>query len=187
MPRPGPEHLLATDEVDTSPVASLEPGNLLVSLVSIVHWADSPLFRKGLMEAIGFPAGEVSMFLVVNQLAYRGAMRPTDIADALGMGRPNVSRVAARLAGERLVVRMADPHDERGVLLALSDRGRVYGRRIIAVLERRIDILLGGWDEEDAASLRSLLARFVQAMVPPDGRDLAAELMLPVVGPHAAL
>lgn len=66
------------------------------------------------MKAIAFPVDDVSMFLVVNQLAYRGALRPTDIADALGLGRPNISRVAARLADERLIVRVADPGDERG-------------------------------------------------------------------------
>jgi DNA-binding MarR family transcriptional regulator len=128
--------------------------------------------RHELMDVIEFPIDDVSAFLTLNQLVYRGATRPTDIADALGIGRPNVSRIAARLVAEGLIVRIADPQDERGILLALSERGRVYAERIVAIAAGRVQWVLSTWNPADAAQLTALFARFAASSIRGDAPDL---------------
>lgn len=172
MPRPGPERLTPAEEVDCSPLVSSDPQDLLVNLEAMVRWADSARMRRELMDVIDFPLDDVSAFLTLNQLVYRGATRPTDIADALGIGRPNVSRIAARLVAEDLIVRVADPQDERGILLALSDRGRVYGERIHAIAIGRIQWVLSTWAPADAGQLTALFARFAASTIEGEAPDL---------------
>ena len=172
MPRPGPERLTPVEEVDCSPLVSSDPQDLLVNLEAMVRWADSARMRRELMDVIDFPLDDVSAFLTLNQLVYRGASRPTDIADALGIGRPNVSRIAARLVAEGLIVRVADPQDERGILLALSDRGRVYAERILAIAIGRIQWVLSTWKPTDAVRLTALFARFAASTIEGEAPEL---------------
>lgn len=172
MPRPGPDHLTPADEVDCLPLVSNDPEDLLVNLEAMVRWADSARMRREIMAAIDFPIDDVSAFLTLNQLVYRGATRPTDIADALGIGRPNVSRIAQRLVEEGLIVRVADPQDERGILLALSADGRVYAQRIAAIAEGRVRAALRTWTPAEAAQLSALFARFVRSTLADDEQDL---------------
>lgn len=114
----------------------------------------------------------MAALLTLNQLVYRGATRPTDIADALGTGRPNVSRIAARLVAEGLIVRVADPQDERGILLALSDRGRVYAERILAIAAGRVQWVLSAWNPADVERLTDLLARCTASSVRGGAPDI---------------
>lgn len=172
MPRPGPERLTPADAVDCAPLVSSDPLDLLVNLEAMVRWADSARMRHELMEAIEFPIDDVSAFLTLNQLVYRGATRPTDIADALGIGRPNVSRIAARLVAEGLIVRVADPQDERGILLALSDQGRVYAQRILEIAAGRVQWVLSTWKPADSERLRVLFARFAASSIQGDAPDV---------------
>ena len=172
MPRPGPERLTPADEVDCAPLVSSDPRDLLVNLEAMIRWADSATHRRELMAAVDFPLDDVSAFLTLNQLVYRGATRPTDIADALGIGRPNVSRIASRLVQAGLIVRIADPHDERGILLALSVRGRVYAERIMAIASGRTQWVLAAWSQADADEFKALFARFVASTVQGSSPDL---------------
>ncbi len=172
MPRPGPERLTPAAEVDCSPLVSRDPQDLLVNLEAMVRWADSARRRRELMAAIEFPIDDVAAFLTLNQLVYRGATRPTDIADALGIGRPNVSRIASRLVAEGLIVRVADPQDERGILLALSAEGRVYAERIHAIAIGRIHAVLASWTPADVKTLTALFARFAASTISADTPDL---------------
>jgi DNA-binding MarR family transcriptional regulator len=172
VPRPGPERLTPASEVDCSPLVSADPHDLVVNLEAMIRWADSATHRRQLMAAVEFPLDDVSAFLTLNQLVYHGATRPTDIADALGIGRPNVSRIAARLVEEDLIVRVADPQDERGILLALSERGRVYAERILAIASGRTQWVLSTWSAAEAAQLAALFARFAASTIAGETPDL---------------
>ncbi|WP_431277951.1 MarR family winged helix-turn-helix transcriptional regulator [Leifsonia poae] len=144
---------------DLSPVIDADPLDLRVSLSSIVHWADSYEVRRRLMDAIDFPVDDMAMFLVVNQLSYRGAMRPSDLALMLGTGRANLTKIAHRLTDEGLVVRVPAPGDDRGVLIALTPAGRQLGERIMATNLRTFASAFAAWSEEDLATLKRMLAR----------------------------
>ncbi|MEV0381655.1 MarR family transcriptional regulator [Nonomuraea sp. NPDC050643] len=155
-------HDVSHQDADLSPVIAPDLLDPRVSLSSIIHWADSHAVRLDLMTAVEFPVNDVPMFLVVNQLSYRGAMRPSDLALALGTGRANLTKIAHRLTDAGLIVRVPEPSDERGVLLALTPLGREIGERIMERVQRNVESALADWSDEDVTTLRRLLARLAR-------------------------
>jgi len=161
QPEPVEAPLLG-DAVDLSPVLDPDPLDLRVSLASIVHWADSHELRVRLMKDVDFPVDDLSMFLTVNQLSYRGAMRPTDLALILGTGKANMSKIARRLEDAGLVVRVPTTDDERSVLLTLTATGREIGERIMRQAQATLDAALADWRPEEIQVLREMLARLAR-------------------------
>lgn len=146
---------------DLSPVLAPDPLDLRVSLSSLVHWADSYEQRRAVMSAVDFPVDDMAMFLTVNQLGYRGATRPSDLATILGTGRANMSKIANRLGEAGLTVRVPDPADDRSVLLALTPAGRAVGERIMEYASTSLAAALLHWSAEDVETLRRVAARLV--------------------------
>jgi DNA-binding MarR family transcriptional regulator len=144
---------------DLSPVIRPEPDDLRVSITSIVHRADSTPVRQRVMAEVAFPYDDMGMFLVVNQLAYNGAMRPADLVGVLGGTATNMSKIVRRLVEAGLVVRVAAPDDDRGVLVALTEAGRQIGERIVARAGSGVAHSLADWSREDVETLKRLLAR----------------------------
>jgi DNA-binding MarR family transcriptional regulator len=140
-----------------------DPLDLRLSVTSMVHWADSREVRLQVMHAVGFPFDDVPMFLVVNQLAYRGALRPTDLSSVLGTTKANISKIVRRLEAQGLVGRVDSPYDERSVLVALTPAGREIGLRIIAGAAEKFNENLATWTPDDIETFRRLLARFTRA------------------------
>lgn len=148
---------------DLRPVIEPEPDDLRVSITSIVHWADSTPLRRHVMAAIDFPHDDMGMFLVVNQLTYNGAMGPAELVQVLGATPTNMSKIVGRLVEAGLVVRVAAPDDDRGVLVALTDAGREIGRRIVDRAGDNVAATLADWSAGDITTLKRLLARLAQA------------------------
>ena len=84
-------------DVDRSPLIAPDPLDPRLSLAAVVHLVDSHDVRRRFMKAVQFPTDDMSMFLIVNQLTYRGALRPSDLATILGTGRSNLAKIARRL------------------------------------------------------------------------------------------
>lgn len=147
---------------DLSPVIGDDPLDLRLSLASIVHWADSTGVRRDVMAKVEFPIDDMGMFLVVNQLSYNGAMRPVDLSLALGMTPTNMSKIVGRLVQAGLALRVAAPDDDRGVLVALSDQGRLIGERIMATAETNMRTLLADWSPAEVEELRRMMARLAR-------------------------
>ncbi|WP_170285589.1 MarR family winged helix-turn-helix transcriptional regulator [Microbacterium rhizomatis] len=156
---------LEAGAVDLSAVIEQDPLDLRISVSSIVHWADSHEVRRRVMAAVDFPIDDMAMFLVVNQLSYRGAMRPSELASALGTGRANLTKITHRLHDAGLVVRVAAPGDDRGVLVALTPTGREIGARIMNNAGSTFRAALAQWDPADVDTLRRLLARLAEETV----------------------
>lgn len=152
-------HLNEEATADLLPVLAPDPLDLRMSVSSIVHWADSHDVRRRIMAAVEFPTDDMAMFLVVNQLSYRGAMRPSDLASALGTGRANVTKITNRLSEAGLVVRVPTPGDERSVLVVLTVTGRMIGERIMEHARGTFETALAHWSSPDLDALQRLLAR----------------------------
>jgi DNA-binding MarR family transcriptional regulator len=80
--------------------------------------------------------GEVSLpqYRALVVLASRGAQRPVDLADALGVDPSTATRLCDRLVDKRLISRRRQSADRREVRLDLAERGR---RLVDAVTDRR--------------------------------------------------
>jgi DNA-binding MarR family transcriptional regulator len=152
-------------EVDLAPVVPPDPLDLRNSVTAIVHWADSNVLRLRVMRAVRFPVDDLPMFLVLTQLVYRGALRPSDLAATLGMTPPNISKIARRLEEAGLTVRVPAPGDDRSVLVAMTPAGREVGERIAEAAARSHETALAGWAPDEVEALRRVLAKFARQAI----------------------
>lgn len=133
------------------------------AMQAIVTWAASGPRREDLLSRSRFPLeGDMLAFLVVNQLAYRGATRPTELADAVHTGRSNLSKVVRRLEEAGLAGRMTNPEDGRETMIALTHDGRAVAARIVAASEVDFAGALADWGDADRERFEDLLIRLVR-------------------------
>ncbi|MFT4030115.1 MAG: MarR family transcriptional regulator [Protaetiibacter sp.] len=143
------------------------------AMQAIVTWGTSSAFRERLLRESSFPIpGDLPAFLLVNQLVYRGAARPTDLADAIQTGRSNVSKIVRRLEAAGLVERAPDPRDERGVIVLLTEEGRKAGTRIVDTALASFGGALDGWTEDEFRQLERLLVKLARSLDALPGHPL---------------
>ncbi|WP_332642642.1 MarR family winged helix-turn-helix transcriptional regulator [Aeromicrobium sp.] len=97
-------------------------------------------------------------------LKCRGAMRLSDIADAMKLDASTVSRHVQQLGDREFIERGPDPVDGRASLIRLTEAGRV-GLKFS--FEQRRAILaeaLADWNDEDREQLRIQLSRLATAL-----------------------
>ncbi len=137
--------------------------NARAAMQAVVTWASSATRREDLLDRSEFPlSGDMLAFLVMNQLAYRGVARPTELADAAHTGRSNLSKVVRRLEAAGLVGRMANPADGRETMIGMTSEGREVARRIVAASDMDLAGALADWSEDDRVRFEALLVRLVR-------------------------
>lgn len=148
-----------------SAFAALIPGDTLpAALASFAVWANSTTNRLEVMRDVAFPlAGDMAAFLLLNQLIYRGAARPTDLADAVEVSTSHVSKVVGRLEDAGLVQRAPDPTDQRAVVVGLTDDGREIGKRLLTRIDAYYDELFSGWSASDREELSRLVIKLAHS------------------------
>ncbi|THJ64895.1 MarR family transcriptional regulator [Arthrobacter echini] len=94
-----------------------------------------------------------------------GAMRLTDIAASIGVGKPSVSRQIAMLEQLGLVQKEADPLDGRAQSISLTDAG---SRQLLAAQTARKQAfreLMEDWEVEDLTCLGTLIAQLNETYI----------------------
>ena len=135
--------------------------DLSKALQALVTSMNSTAVREWILVQSNFPLADMPAFLIVNQLIYRGTARPTDMADAIGTGRSNVSKIVRRLEVTGLVGRMPDPDDGRYSVIGLTRQGREIADRIVAVTNGAYELIFDDWDDADFDQLETLVVRLV--------------------------
>lgn len=110
------------------------------------------------------PDLDASAYPLLVRIAQVPGIRPSELADAFGIGRATTSRQVARLVDLGLVTRSIDPNDCRGQSLRLTEDGRA---RLIDARDRRrrwFTKILADWPEDDVANLAGLLELFAEAV-----------------------
>jgi DNA-binding MarR family transcriptional regulator len=97
---------------------------------------------------------------VVYILAVQGARSPGQLADDLGTGRSNTSKILARLVEAGLVVRTSDPNDGRGARICLTDAGRDLADRLLAFVDRMMAELIADWPDRRVDRFAADLSEF---------------------------
>ncbi|QLD12755.1 MarR family winged helix-turn-helix transcriptional regulator [Microbacterium oleivorans] len=161
MPRPDQLKLDPIDGADLSALSGAEPDGLIGLIESVIRLANSGHVRQTLMRLSGFPAEDIPAFLALNQLVLHGALRPTDLAEQLDTGRSNATKIVERLQAMDLVLRLPDPEDARGVLVALSPHGRAIGRRLVDTNQSMLDRLSADWHPDDIPTFQRLLRQLI--------------------------
>ncbi|NYD43591.1 MarR family winged helix-turn-helix transcriptional regulator [Nocardioides panaciterrulae] len=120
-----------------------------------------------------------SRYTALATLAKRGALRAGDLAEAMGIARPTMSRLADALVESGWVTRAPDPEDGRASLLTLSDAGRELLERLRreATADLHADIAALSEAERDA------LATALPALTTLAERQLGRARTGPAGGP----
>lgn len=157
-----------------APLIGADGPDLQTAVYDIVTWATSEALRTRLMQASDFPLGhDLPAFRLLTQLVYRGAARPTDMADAIETSRSNVTRIGRRLEDAGLVARRPDRTDDRAVVLGLTEEGRRVGQRILAAGQELFAPVLGNWADEEVGALQRLLLELARRLGATAERDQA--------------
>lgn len=164
-----------TSSADVEPLVTEQAAGLRVALHALVTWSTSKSSRERLMVESDFPLrGDLPAFLLVNHLLFRGAVRPSEIADAIQTGPSNVSKIVRRLEGAGIVRRVPDPRDDRAVVVALTTPGRSVARRISEAIDRANAPATDGWTSEEFAALEELMLKLVRSLDALPGAPLSA-------------
>ncbi|MHA7270050.1 MarR family winged helix-turn-helix transcriptional regulator [Arthrobacter sp. HLT1-20] len=105
------------------------------------------------------PDMEPAAYGLLSVLLHQGAMRLTELAKCIGVGKPSVSRQVTFLQGLGLVQKENDPGDGRAQLIDLTEPGR---ERLLLVQGRRQALFharLSHWDEAELGALATSLAK----------------------------
>lgn len=86
-----------------------------------------------------------------------GPARLTELALAEGVSQPSMTALIARLSGQGLVARAADPTDGRAVVLTLTDAGADLLARRRAQRATRLAGPLAHLDDDDVARIATAL------------------------------
>ena len=89
-----------------------------------------------------------------------------EIADGLELTAPTVSVAVRRLENAGLLERQADPTDRRSVRISTTAQGQVLHERALEFRLEKMQHLLSGLTEEEAASLLALIEKAIDAAVP---------------------
>jgi DNA-binding MarR family transcriptional regulator len=87
------------------------------------------------------------------------AIRPSDLAAAVGLDLSTISRRLTRLDGHGYLLRETDPDDARASRVRLSAEGKNVLTDVLANRATVLHDALAGWDEPARAELAALLRR----------------------------
>lgn len=135
--------------------------DLMASLGALLNLWDSPNFHLEVPTHDGQPLDEPS-HRMVRHLSFRGPMRPSALADELGTGRSNISKIIKRLEQEGLAARETDPDDSRATRVHLTPEGLVVAQRFYDLGDQLAAQVLEDWDPDDVALYVRLTERFTR-------------------------
>jgi DNA-binding MarR family transcriptional regulator len=118
--------------------------------------------------AAGVPLDRAAV-VVMRHLALAGPLRAGELADALGVEAPHVSRQVHKLQQAGYVERVADPGDLRARLVELTPAGEAAALRVASEARRGIEEALAGWQPGDLGQLATLLRRMLDDFVNHSG------------------
>jgi DNA-binding MarR family transcriptional regulator len=127
--------------------------------------------NEAITTAAGVPLDRAAV-VVLRFLAEAGPMRPGELADALDVEAPHVTRQVQRLHQAGYASRAPDPGDHRAQLIELTSAGEAASGRIAAQARQGIGAALAHWQPADLHRLATLLPRMLDDFVAHSGGEL---------------
>jgi DNA-binding MarR family transcriptional regulator len=105
----------------------------------------------------------VAEWVLLRTLYGRDPMAPSRVAEAMGMTRGAVTKLADRLIAKHLVLRAASPDDGRAQTLALTPKGAKLVPLLAELADRNDAEFFGVLSPSERQALEHLLRRLVAA------------------------
>jgi MarR family transcriptional regulator for hemolysin len=113
-------------------------------------------------DALAEVGGSMPMWFILTNLHGDEWRTQHDLARALHIEGPTLTRHLDGLEEDGLVVRRRDPSDRRAVSVELTDAGRTKHAEMLRAVQSFNRRLLAGFDAEEIEELRALLSRLEQ-------------------------
>lgn len=129
----------------------------------------------GLVRAIGrgqAKAVNPELVAVLELLAERGPMSPSDLADAIPAPRSSISRRLRTLAEAGLVGVEQDDSDARSYSAVLTERGHDHLQRLADEGLEVFAAMVTDWTDEEVRAYAAATRRLAAATPPPTASDL---------------
>lgn len=110
-------------------------------------------------DALAEVGGSMPMWFILTQLKGEEWRTQHELARALRIEGPTLTRHLDGLEAEGLVVRRRDTHDRRAVSVELTDPGRAKHADMVRAVQAFNRRLLAGLNEAEIETLRVLLAK----------------------------
>ena len=140
------------------PLAAVEHG-----LMRVIRQATRPAMDRWLA-TVGGVSLDRADYVALARIEETEPVRPTELAEVLGVDISTVSRQVRDLVQSSLVDRGSDPDDQRACRLRLTDEGRAVLNRLRAARQERVRRLLEDWSDADRALLARLMTRLADDM-----------------------
>lgn len=96
-------------------------------------------------------------WVLMRTLYDKDPIPPSRVANEMGMTRGAITKLADRLVGKSMIVRMADAEDGRGQTLALTPRGHTLVPELAALADENDAEFFGGMSKSDRETLETLM------------------------------
>lgn len=136
-----------------TPASSEDLIEQVVRLQRIIHWIKAQPTEDGPRDR----SSHVLLFTIFRQ----GPLRLSDLATAAYVDASVVSRQAADLVAEQLLVRQPHPEDGRSSVMALTAQGQQFVQAMIVRRRAFFDRVVADWSEQELSVFTELLQRFV--------------------------
>jgi DNA-binding MarR family transcriptional regulator len=122
---------------------------LLKGLLMLARTVEEVLEIRAVRAGVGRHLGTTSV-QVLRLLSHRDSHTASQLARFLGVSKPRVSQMIDTMERDGLVVRQRAKHDQREVLLKLTQRGRMTARAVQREQRQRLRIALKPARKESA-------------------------------------
>ncbi len=85
-----------------------------------------------------------------------------ELAEAVLLNHPTLTKMIDRMVSEALVYRAQDPKDRRKVLMYLSDRGKALAKRLKPLAQRHEARIIQNYGDKSTNELKRLLGSLIE-------------------------
>ncbi len=175
---------MTKSEGGSGPYSALEPLVAVeYALTRFLRQATRPAVGKRLM-AVGGVTMDRAVYAALVRIDETEPIRPTELAEILGIDLSAVSRQVRDLVQASLVERTPDAADQRACRLRLTDDGRALLGRVRQARQDALRELLDGWSDADQRTLARLVARLADTMATQVSHDSPGPHHPPATPPH---
>jgi len=104
----------------------------------------------------------VERWRILKVLADGNGKSMGELADAVLLNHPTLTKIIDRMAADALVYRISDPQDRRKVLIFSSDRGKALARRLDPLVQSQEAHIAGSYGEPATRELKRLLETLIE-------------------------
>lgn len=149
---------------------NLEPLGMFIGLAH-VYWLTTPRIEN-LMAGHGITRGIFDVLTTLRRVGKPFTLAPSQITRSLLLSPAGLTGRLERLEQEKLVVRLPDPNDGRGLRVRLTAKGLRLVDRILPQLIELERTLASGLTARQTAQLTELLDVWVRSFQSPDRNRL---------------